>query len=139
MHAPSPASLMTHCVGFYAGRTITNFIIAPLFYYFSKYDVAKTWIRGVCLISDPSTLDAGAKSRLKPGMKKFTPHCVCFYYFLYVARKTRGWWRVAMAAVATLKRYLGHPWPLNKLQQFRARSRDDPRPRRGRRIANHPH
>ena len=29
------------------------------------------------LISDPSTLDAGAQTRLKSRIKKFTPHCVC--------------------------------------------------------------
>ena len=29
------------------------------------------------LLSDPSTLGAGAKARLESRIKKFTPHCVC--------------------------------------------------------------
>ena len=29
------------------------------------------------MLSDPGTLGAGAKTRLEPRMKKFTPHCVC--------------------------------------------------------------
>ena len=29
------------------------------------------------LISDPSTLGAGAKTRLESRIKKFTPHCIC--------------------------------------------------------------
>ena len=31
------------------------------------------------LISDPSTLGAGAKTRLESRIKKFTPHCIYRY------------------------------------------------------------
>ena len=31
----------------------------------------------MCFVSDPSTVGAGARTRLKSRTQKFTPHCVC--------------------------------------------------------------
>ena len=54
------------------GPSISNLNIAPLF-----LKMAQNLDLRCVLISDPSTLGAGAKTRLESRIKKFTPHCVC--------------------------------------------------------------
>ena len=62
------------CVGSALQRVqpISKSYIAPLF-----FKMAQNLDLRCVLISDPSTLGAGAKTRLESRIKKFTPHCVC--------------------------------------------------------------
>ena len=55
-------------------QSISNSNIAPLFV---KMACKQNLDLRCVLISDPSTLGAGAKTRLESRIKKFTPQCVC--------------------------------------------------------------
>ena len=57
--------------------------IAPLF-----FTMAQNLDLRCVLISDPSTLGAGAKTRLESRIKKFTPRCIC--RFVSPGRVPRG-------------------------------------------------
>ena len=52
---------------------ITHLTLLPFFSKWRKQNVDL----GCGLISDPGTLGAGAKTRLKSRIQEFTPHCVC--------------------------------------------------------------
>ena len=57
----------------YVGLAISKSYFAPL----HIQNGAKS---GFELCFGPSTLGAGAKTRLESGIKKFTPHCICRYF-----------------------------------------------------------